>query len=233
MDGPPSGRKRAGLADPRMPSGNVERVDRPLEGQREASREDVDGDHEVLDMIQDFRVAIAQAWQVKQEMMGLDERKIWPYHLPELAATDQDISAVEACLGHRLDPRYRAFLLCANGWKAIYQTVDLFGTPDLVGGSRKQCAEMNLGLLPQGVLRGSGTSRSQLLPIAVTQHDRDLFAITRPQAAMPGVVIWFAGEEIDRFPTFDDFFLAMIEYNRVAVRRFRDGRSDASAQSSP
>jgi hypothetical protein len=38
-------------------------------------------------------------------------------------------------------------------------------------------------------------------------------AIQRRAAAEPGTVVWFAGAEVDRYPTFDDFFLAMIEYN--------------------
>jgi hypothetical protein len=41
--------------------------------------------------------------------------------------------------------------------------------------------------------------------------------IARRSAAAPGTVIWFEGTEIDRYPTFDDFFLAMIEYNRREV----------------
>ncbi|MFL2443764.1 SMI1/KNR4 family protein, partial [Bacillus thuringiensis serovar israelensis] len=33
----------------------------------------------------------------------------------------------------------------------------------------------------------------------------------------PGEIIWFAGEEIDRFENFDEYFLAMIDYNREEI----------------
>jgi hypothetical protein len=39
---------------------------------------------------------------------------------------------------------------------------------------------------------------------------------------MPGVVIWFAGEEIDRFFDFDEFFLAMVEYNRRELEDMKE-----------
>ena len=43
--------------------------------------------------------------------------------------------------------------------------------------------------------------------------DLDLLVMQRRSAAEPGTVVWFAGAEVDRYPTFDDFFLAVIEYN--------------------
>jgi hypothetical protein len=44
-----------------------------------------------------------------------------------------------------------------------------------------------------------------------------LFVISRPQSHNPGVVIWFAGDEIDRFPNFEEFFLAMAGFNRAEL----------------
>lgn len=35
-------------------------------------------------------------------------------------------------------------------------------------------------------------------------------------------VIWFAGEEIDRFENFEEYFLAMIDYNREEVLALRE-----------
>jgi SMI1-KNR4 cell-wall len=172
-------------------------------------------------MIDDFRVVIGIAWRVKQEMMVLDHKKLWPYHLPEVAATEAQVVESERTLGHPLDPRYRAFLKRANGWPAFYQTVDLFGTIDLIGGPRRENANAALRLLDNGVLATSGVNIEELLPIAATKLDRDLFVMTRPHARCPGMVIWFAGEEVDRFSIFDDCFLAMIEYNRQELNDFK------------
>jgi len=173
-------------------------------------------------MIGDFSIAIGHAWLVRQEMMELDRRKIWQYHLPEIAATDEQILKSEQHLGHPIDARYKAFLKCANGWQAFYQAVDLFGTEDLTGGTRNENAEFILSFIDDSILKKSNLIREELLPIAATKLDRDLFVITRPISKSPGVVIWFAGEEVDRFPHFDEFFLAMVEYNRIALKRFKD-----------
>ena len=173
-------------------------------------------------MITDYSIAIGHAWLVRQEMMELDKLKIWPYHLPEVAATDEQIFKAEKHLAHPIDPRYKAFLKRANGWPAFYQAVDLFGTDDLIGGPRNENAEFILSFLDDGILNKSQIKREELLPIAATRLDRDLFVITRPISKSPGNVIWFAGEEIDRFPNFDEFFLAMVEYNRIAVKRFME-----------
>jgi SMI1 / KNR4 family (SUKH-1) len=172
-------------------------------------------------MIEDYKIAIGHAWLVRQEMMALDKRKMWPYHLPQVAATDEQIFKAEQHLGIAIDSRYKAFLKCANGWPAFYQAVDLFGTDDLIGGTRHENAEFVLSYLEDGVLNKSDVRREDLLPIAATKLDRDLFTIIRPTSKLSGSVIWFAGEEIDRFPNFDDFFLAMVEYNRIAVKRFK------------
>lgn len=174
-------------------------------------------------MIDDFGPVIGGIWKIKQEMMELDTKKIWPYHLPEIAASDEHILQAERHLGHSIDPRYKALLKCANGWPAFYQTVDPFGTGDLLGGVRKDNAEFVLSFLDDELLKKSGLRRQELLPIAATQLDRDLFVITRPNSSSPGMVVWFAGEEVDRFPTFDDYFLAMLEYNRRELDRLSKG----------
>jgi len=47
--------------------------------------------------------------------------------------------------------------------------------------------------------------------------------MVRPLSHAPGTVIWLAGEEIDRYPTFTEYFLAMIEYNRLLVKDLQEG----------
>lgn len=172
-------------------------------------------------MIEDFKAAIGAAWLIKQKCMELDKAKIWPYHLPEVGASEDELAGVECRLGHRIDPRYREFLKCANGWPAFYQAVDLFGTRDLIEGPRKENAEFVMSFLDDHVLHSSGFVRGDLLPIAATTTDRDIFLIGRPHARSSGTVVWYAGEEIDRFENFDEFFLAMIEYNKQELADFR------------
>jgi hypothetical protein len=165
-------------------------------------------------MIDDFRPIIGSIWMLKQKMMETDTNHIWEYHLPEVAATENDLLEAEKHLGHSVDSRYKAFLICANGWRAFYHTVDLFGTSDLYTGERYEVGQFVFGCLEDEVLRNSKLERADLFPIAATQRDRDLFLMGRPQTSIAGQVFWFAGEEVDRFDTFDDYFLSMAEYNK-------------------
>ena len=167
-------------------------------------------------MIEDWKEQIVTMVYVKQALHEVDESNLWPWHLPNVATTEEQLKVVEEYLGHNLDSRYKLFLKQADGWQGFYQTVDLFGTEQLLGGSKMSYATMLLDVLDEeSVLKASGFAKNDLLPIAVTTSDKDLFVITCPHSVNPGVVIWFAGYEIDRFPSFDEYFLAMIDYNRA------------------
>ena len=173
-------------------------------------------------MITDWKQEIAVAWLVKQAVMEADKKKIWPYHLPEVAAMETEIQKTELSLGYALDQRYREFLKYANGWRGFWHTADLFGLDDLTGDPNHDNAEFVVSMLDDGVLAKSRVHREQLFPISATQFDKDLFVIVPSGSRSPGMVIWFAGEEVERFPTFDDYFLAMVEYNRIALSRFKE-----------
>jgi hypothetical protein len=60
-------------------------------------------------------------------------------------------------------------------------------------------------------------------PLAATAVDLDLFVMTRRSNPSPGMVIWFAGSEIERFPSFREYFLAMVDYNQRVVQRLESG----------
>lgn len=172
-------------------------------------------------MIEDWKQEIAVAWLVKQAMMELDEKRIFPYHLPNLAASAEQISTAEQIIGYSLDPKYKEFLKQANGWPAFWHSTDLFGTEDLLDGPRKETGDFQLSLLDESVLKGVGLRREELLPIGATKFDRDLFVLTNPPSNPPRRVIWFAGEVIERFSSFDDYFRAMVNLSRMDVERFR------------
>jgi len=156
--------------------------------------------------------------------MTLDKEKIFPYHMPEIAASKEALLDAERSLGHQIDAKYKQFLQCANGWQAFWHAADLFGTSDLIDGPRKEAGEFLLSMVPDEVLHKSAVKRTDLLPISATRLDKDLFVITRPPSPNPGSVIWFAGEEVERFVTFDEFFLAMVEYSRRDVEWLRRRR---------
>lgn len=164
---------------------------------------------------------------IKQTIDELDKKKLWEYRLPGVAATPEQLDAVEAALGEPLDPHYRSFLEHAGGWPAFWHTVDLFGPEDLLGGERVRHANEMLSYIEDDVLEGGGLRRADLLPIAASPVDLDLFVMTRRSSRSPGGVVWLAGSEVDRFPTFEEFFLAMMEYNHLELQSVQ-GRSDAA-----
>ena len=160
---------------------------------------------------------IATMILVKQELMKQDVEKIWPNHFPEVGANEKSIRIIEQEWGYKLDLMYREFLQYANGWAGFYQTVDLFGTEQLKESAIMDYAQVLLEAIDDVVLEESGVLGPELLPIAVSEFDRDLFVLCLPNSSRPGEIIWFAGEEIDRFENFDEYFLAMIDYNREEI----------------
>jgi hypothetical protein len=170
----------------------------------------------------DWKQRIAVMALVKQKLAEVDTEGLWEYRLPRVAASQERLAQVEAHLGEALDPSYRDFLRHADGWPAFYQTVDLFGSDDLLGGDRLRHAEEMLGYLEDEQLAADRAGQD-LLPIAASPVDLDLFVMTRRSSSRPGMVIWLAGSEIDRFPSFDAYFLAMVDYNRAEVANLQAG----------
>ena len=167
----------------------------------------------------DWKDKIAVMFLVQEERQRVDKKGIWSYYYPELAATEEQLIATEAHLGHCIDKGYRDFLACANGWKCFSQTVNLFGTDDLIGSDLMNYALEMLDVMDDAfpLSESSGFAKEDLLPIAATLEDRDLHVMTRPTSRQPGVVIWLAGQEIERFPNFEEYFLAMADYNRLSI----------------
>lgn len=178
-------------------------------------------------MTVEWKKQIAIAFLVKQRICELDQGRLWPLHYPELAATEEQLHAVEAHLGFPLPVQYRQFLECANGWQCFYQKVDLFGTDNLLGGDRMRLAEDVLDWLEaENILAPAGYSQKELLPVGLSQDDNTLFCMTTPSHSFPGRVLWFSDKLVDTFPDFKEFFLAMCDYNRLEVGYLLDEQAN-------
>ncbi|MDR2157162.1 MAG: SMI1/KNR4 family protein [Clostridiales Family XIII bacterium] len=183
------------------------------------------------DRLKYWKDQIAVLYLVQNEVQRLDQLGLYEYYYPELAATEAQLTAVEAHLGHRLDQDYRDFLLCANGWKGFIQDFNLFGTGDLMGSALMDDAMLTLQIYDEEhVLEASGFTKAELLPIAAAPFGKDLFTIARPTSRQPGVVVWFAGEEIERRPDFREYFLAMTDYNRLEIEGFKKDIAERERQ---
>jgi hypothetical protein len=162
-----------------------------------------------------WKKELAVAQLVKQHLARVDRAGIWPFATPRPPATASALVEAETRIKTALDPNYREFLAVANGWPAFYQTVDLFGSDDLGQGPAWARANQLLdSALPiRAGVRMIG--RDQVVPIAASRDGSDVFVILRE--TQPGEVVWIAEAVIQEFPTFDEFFLAMIDYNRQEI----------------
>lgn len=158
---------------------------------------------------------------VKQELANVDKTGLWSHRLPAVATDRLHIAEIEKLLGFNLEQDYVDFLLHANGWEGFYQSVDLFAVDDLLNTPKSQYAQMIFDSIDEDAVAQSGFKKNELIPIAVTPHDQDIFLLAKPNSSDPGAVVWFAGELIDKFTSFTEFFLAMIDYNRSEIDYFK------------
>lgn len=160
---------------------------------------------------------------VKQKMAEVDVNCIWENTLPEVAASEEELQMLEERLGFTLSPQYRSFLLHANGWIAFKDHIDIFGINDFLGGRRAiKATELTDSLDPLKDL--CGFDKRDLMPIAVSSDDIDIMLMTRPHTREPGVIFWFAGGLVDKFSGFDEWFLAMVDYNRINYQKMVENR---------
>lgn len=166
----------------------------------------------------DWKRELVIAHLVKQKIAEADVDGVWENTLPEVAASENQLMMLEDQLGYGLDPQYREFLRHANGWRAFKNYIDVFGTEDFLGGSRAaRAAELVESLEPLEPLCGLG--KRDVLSIAVSTNDIDVMLVACPHTESPGQVFWFAGGLVETFPSFNEWFLAMVDYLRLNYQR--------------
>ncbi|MDQ0991344.1 SMI1/KNR4 family protein [Streptomyces sp. V3I7] len=148
----------------------------------------------------------------RDRVQEVDANSLWRYEEPRSPASPERLREVAVGLGHSLDSEYASFLLQADGWPALMQDVDLFGTAELLGARMDMARELLTTLETEG-LKTSGLDQDVLLPIAASTTAIDFFAMPLTGDKFPAPVIWFAGAEVERYSSFLDFFRAMIEEN--------------------
>ncbi len=163
-----------------------------------------------------WKKEIGIAFLVRQKVAEVDAEHIFPpLVLPRLAAREDALRSVEGQIGN-LPAEYRSFLLTVNGWEAFCSDRDLFGLGDLVAGPRMvRARELLATLSPLEDL--CGLSEDEVLPIGLAQQDIDLFVIARAPGVEFGKVYWLAGQLVEQYPNFSEFFLAMVDYSRQHV----------------
>jgi hypothetical protein len=169
--------------------------------------------------IEDWRAEIVKGVIVRQHLAELDQ--LYAYPLPEVAATDDELRRVERELGFPLDPQYRTFLGYANGWRSFLQHIDLFGTPQLAGEPPMDTAQAQLAAVDRADFGRTGFDLDGVLPIGASTEQADMWLLGSTGRRRAGQVLWFWGSDFELYPGFDEFYLAMLDYNRLELQRLQ------------
>ena len=154
---------------------------------------------------------------VKQEIAEREPGGPYVYALPRVSASPAALDAAAARDGE-LDPEYREFLSFADGWPEFSLSTQLMGTSDLLGAVYDTAQDYLDTTLAYADL---GLDAAQLLPVAVASEDKDVIVVGRPGTPLAGQVVWLAGEEVDRYPSFRAWFTDTLEHHRRMLDRVR------------
>lgn len=165
---------------------------------------------EVIDRVSGLNRTIAE----------VDVNHIWKYGQANRPALEAEIAAAEARLGQPLCPGYRTFLEHADGWNGFYHDVNLFSCAELLAGGKVERAWDIVEVADAGSGGLLDANRARYLPVGAAEFDIDVFLVDL--ASESGSVRWIAGEEIETFPSFEDFLVGMAQYSEETLSALRE-----------
>jgi SMI1 / KNR4 family (SUKH-1) len=172
--------------------------------------------------IEDWPSKITKAVTLRQQLEAADRERLFEYPLPEAGAIEDDLRTTERELGFPLDPRYRRFLRHANGWRAFVQATDLFGTDQLRGAFPMELAREMIAAVDDDLIKEhTGFDLGGVLPIGASDENTRMWLLGVPGSHRAGQVLDFMGSDFMMYPDFDEFFLAMLDDNRLELERLQ------------
>lgn len=171
----------------------------------------------------DYFKWIQKMVSVRDEIRALDVEELYHYFPPNKGCSPEELRRVEEHFGITIDKQYAEFLRCADGWREFFTSISLLGTKELIASPDMEMAKELLKIVyplnPQLEF-----AEEELLPIAVDESGRCFFVITPPVHGENGTVIWFVGQEVERYDSFDHFLEAILQYNIDDLEEtFKDG----------
>ena len=166
---------------------------------------------------------IGWGWMIVQARMEADWKGIWNYALPHVHATEETVASTETQLGFRLPESYRGFLLASNGWPYFFQNMTIFSTSDLLGGELHEAGQTQLELEEcVEAMAAGGVIAADHFPVAASLESIDVALMGKPGTPAEGTVSWVRGEVIERYDDFLDYYLSMMEYNKLDTADIRE-----------
>lgn len=163
----------------------------------------------------DWSALFAEIEAAKRRLAATDRDRLWRHESRRPPALPEKVEQIAAVTDCPVDPDYADFLRNADGWPAILQDIDLFGTSDFGTVGYVEASEL-VSVIEEEAGAGDGEGLGRLIPVGASRSDIDIFAmpcLEVPDRLAP--VIWFAGGEIERYRTFTDFFRGMIAENHA------------------
>jgi len=157
-----------------------------------------------------------------QARMEADWKGLWDYAIPHLHATEDAVASTEAQLGLRLPESYRGFLLASNGWPYFFQNMSILSTSDLLSGELHKASQTQLELEEcVEAMAADGVIATDHFPVAASLESIDVALMGKPDTPAEGTVSWVRGEVIERYDDFLDYYLTMMELNKLDIARLR------------
>ena len=165
---------------------------------------------------------IGWGWMIVQARMEADWTGLWDYAMPNPKASEETVARAEARLGFRLPESYRGFLLAADGWPCFFQDMTIFSTSDLLGGELHEAGQTQLELEEcVEAMAAGGVIAADHFPVAASLESIDVALMGKPGTPAAGTVSWVRGEVIERYDDFLDYYLSMMELNKLDIARLR------------
>ena len=165
---------------------------------------------------------IGWGWMIVQQRMKADWTGLWDYAMPNPKASEETVARTEAQLGFRLPESYRGFLLASNGWPYFFQDMTIFSTSDLLGGELHEAGQTQLELEEcVEAMAADGVIAADHFPVAASLESIDVALMGKPETPAEGTVSWVRGEVIERYDDFLDYYLSMMELNKLDIARLR------------
>ena len=156
---------------------------------------------------------ISQVTYWKQIAAEHDKLHAMPWHLPRAGASLEQIEKVQQLIGFLFPFDYAEFLTFADGWKGFCVLTNLYGTEDFLDGRfRKVIQRPEL----RSFLLRLNTETHNVIPVDSSEFDLDVFLLF-PESSkiLQGGVLWFAADEVDRYPTFSE---SLAQWSITALR---------------
>ena len=165
---------------------------------------------------------IGWGWMIVQARMEADWTGLWDYAMPNPKASEETVARAEARLGFRLPESYRGFLLAADGWPCFFQDMTIFSTSDLLGGELHKAGQIQLELEEcVEAMAAGGVIAADHFTVVASRESIEIALMGKPGTPAEGTVSWVRGEVMQRYDDFLDYYLSMMELNKLDTADIR------------